>query len=109
MTNIQKMKIEEQKKAVRSGYDMDILPTDIITYEKDTLDLLDDLNKQQSENGKDDISSDLLWQKQAGTGKYHAEGIRHYPTGELQPQMYAVFTGAGTDGIGTNRVQRYGN
>ena len=37
-------KIEEQKKAVRSGYDMDILPTDIITYEKDTLDLLDDLN-----------------------------------------------------------------
>lgn len=44
MTNIQKMKIEEQKKAVRSGYDMDILPTDIITYEKDTLELLDDLN-----------------------------------------------------------------
>lgn len=44
LTNIQKMKIEEQKKAVRSGYDIDILPTDIITYEKDTLDLLDDLN-----------------------------------------------------------------
>ena len=44
LTNIQKMKIEEQKKAVRSGYDMDILPTDIITYEKDTLELLDDLN-----------------------------------------------------------------
>mgnify|MGYP007007505695 CR=1 FL=1 len=35
---------QSQKKAVRSGYDMDILPTDIITYEKDTLDLLDDLN-----------------------------------------------------------------
>lgn len=44
LTNIQKMKIEEQKKAVRSGYDMDILPTDIITYEKDTMELLDDLN-----------------------------------------------------------------
>jgi len=44
LSNIQKMKIEEQKKAVRSGYDMDILPTDIITYEKDTLDLLEDLN-----------------------------------------------------------------
>ena len=44
LTNIQKNKIEEQKKAVRSGYDMDILPTDIITYEKDTLELLDDLN-----------------------------------------------------------------
>ena len=44
LTDIQKMKIEEQKKAVRSGYDMDILPTDIVTYEKDTLELLDDLN-----------------------------------------------------------------
>ncbi len=44
LTNIQKSKIDEQKKAVRSGYDMDILPTDIITYEKDTLELLDDLN-----------------------------------------------------------------
>ena len=44
ISNIQKMKIEEQKKAVRSGYDMDILPTDIVTYERDTLELLDDLN-----------------------------------------------------------------
>lgn len=44
LSDIQKMKIEEQKKAVRSGYDMDILPTDIITYEKDTLELLEDLN-----------------------------------------------------------------
>ncbi len=44
LSDIQKMKIEEQKKAVRSGYDMDILPTDIVTYEKDTLELLDDLN-----------------------------------------------------------------
>ena len=32
LSNIQKMKIEEQKKAVRSGYDMDILPTDILKY-----------------------------------------------------------------------------
>ena len=44
LSNIQKMKIEEQKKAVRSGYDMDLIPTDIVTYEKDTMELLDDLN-----------------------------------------------------------------
>lgn len=44
LSNIQKMKIEEQKKAVRSGYDMDILPTDIVTYEKETMELLYDLN-----------------------------------------------------------------
>ena len=29
------MKIEENKKAVRSGYDMDILPSDLITYGED--------------------------------------------------------------------------
>jgi len=44
LTDIQGRKIDEQKKAVRSGYDMDILPTDILTYEKDTMELLDDLN-----------------------------------------------------------------
>ena len=26
------MKIEEQKRAVRSGYDMDVLPSDLVTY-----------------------------------------------------------------------------
>lgn len=44
LSNIQKSKIDEQKKAVRSGYDMDIIPSDIQTYEQDTLRLLDDLN-----------------------------------------------------------------
>lgn len=44
LTNIQKTKIDEQKKAVRSGYDMDILPPDINSFEKDTLNLLEDLN-----------------------------------------------------------------
>jgi len=44
LSDIQSNKINEQKKANRSGYDMDILPSDIVTYEKDTLELLDDLN-----------------------------------------------------------------
>lgn len=29
------MKIEENKKAVEAGYDMDILPSDLITYGED--------------------------------------------------------------------------
>ena len=29
VTDINRMKIEEQKKAVRSGYDMDIIPSDL--------------------------------------------------------------------------------
>ncbi len=32
VTDINRMKIEEQKKAVRSGYDMDIIPSDLNTY-----------------------------------------------------------------------------
>jgi hypothetical protein len=31
ITDLDKMKIEEQKKAVRSGYDMDIIPSDLAT------------------------------------------------------------------------------
>ncbi len=42
-TDIDKMKIEENKKAIRSGYDMDILPSDIITYGEDVKNLLKDL------------------------------------------------------------------
>lgn len=49
LSNIQKMKIEEQKKAVRSGYDMDIIPTDITTYGEEAQSLLDEL---QSRNEK---------------------------------------------------------
>ncbi|MBR4623848.1 MAG: DUF87 domain-containing protein, partial [Clostridia bacterium] len=44
ITELDRSKIEEQKKAVRAGYDMDILPTDIVLYEKNTMELLDDLN-----------------------------------------------------------------
>lgn len=44
LTEIQRIKIDEQKKAVRAGYDMDILPADIVTYEQDVLELLNDLN-----------------------------------------------------------------
>lgn len=43
LTDINKMKIEEQKKAVRSGYDMDILPPDINSYGDDALGLLEAL------------------------------------------------------------------
>ena len=42
-TDIDKMRIEENKKAVRSGYDMDILPSDLIIYGEDVKSLLKDL------------------------------------------------------------------
>lgn len=43
LTDIEKSKIEEQKKAVRSGYDMDVLPPDLITYAGEAKALLDNL------------------------------------------------------------------
>ncbi len=44
LTRIQASKIDEQKKAFRGGYDMDILPPDILAYEQDALELINDLN-----------------------------------------------------------------
>ena len=32
ISDLDKMKIEEQKRAVRSGYDMDVLPSDPVSY-----------------------------------------------------------------------------
>ena len=32
ITDLDRSKIEEQKKAVRGGYDMDIIPSDLATY-----------------------------------------------------------------------------
>ena len=46
VTDINRMKIEEQKKAVRSGYDMDIIPSDLATYGGDAKRLLDDLQSR---------------------------------------------------------------
>ena len=46
ITDLDKMKIEEQKKAVRSGYDMDVLPSDLVTYGGEAKKLLADLQSR---------------------------------------------------------------
>ena len=46
ITELDRSKIEEQKKAVRSGYDMDIIPSDLATYGKDAKALLEELQSQ---------------------------------------------------------------
>ena len=43
ITELDRGKIEEQKKAVRAGYDMDVLPSDLVTYGSDAKRLLEDL------------------------------------------------------------------
>ena len=46
ITDLQKMTIEEQKKAVRSGYDMDIIPSDVATYSNEAKKILPDLQSR---------------------------------------------------------------
>lgn len=46
ITDLDKSKIEEQKKAVRAGYDMDILPSDLATYGEEAKKLLSDLQSR---------------------------------------------------------------
>ena len=43
LRDLDTMKIEEQKKAIRSGYDMDILPSDLTTYGEEAKKLLQEL------------------------------------------------------------------
>ena len=49
ITDLDSMKIQEQKKAVRAGYDMDIIPSDLATYGGEAKNLLKEL---QSRNEK---------------------------------------------------------
>lgn len=46
LTDIDSMKITEQKKAIRAGYDMDILPSDLNTYGNEAKNLLEDLQSR---------------------------------------------------------------
>ena len=46
ITDLDKSKIEEQKKAVRAGYDIDIIPSDLATYGVEAKKLLQDLQSR---------------------------------------------------------------
>jgi len=46
LTDIDRMKMEEQKKAFKSGYDIEILPPDLVTFSKDAATLLSDLQSR---------------------------------------------------------------
>jgi len=46
ITDLDRDKIEEQKRAVRSGYDMDLIPSDLATYGEEARKLLQDLQSR---------------------------------------------------------------
>lgn len=49
ITDLDRSKIEEQKKAVRAGYDMDIIPSDLATYGSEAKKLLQDLQSRKGD------------------------------------------------------------
>ncbi len=77
ITDLDKSKIEEQKKAVRAGYDMDIIPSDLATYGAEAKKLLQDL---QSRNERMFLVTFLILntangQRQLNDIVYQASGI----------------------------------
>ena len=77
ITDLDRMKIEEQKKAVRSGYDMDIIPSDLATYGGEAKKLLQDL---QSHNERMFLVTFLIMntadvKQQLDNNIFQAQGI----------------------------------
>ncbi|MBO0468559.1 ATP-binding protein [Enterococcus plantarum] len=87
ITDLDKMKIEEQKKAVRSGYDMDIIPSDLNTYGNEAKSLLEDL---QSRNERMFLVTVLVMQTAPTKQKldnisFQAQGIAQKYNCALKP------------------------
>lgn len=79
ITDLDKMKIEEQKKAVRAGYDMDIIPSDLATYGGEAKKLLQDL---QSRNERMFLVTFLVMN--ISDNKQHLENIVFQASGIAQ-------------------------
>jgi len=87
ITDLDRMKIEEQKKAVRSGYDMDIIPSDLATYGGEAKKLLQDLQSHNERMflvtflimntayGKQQLDNNIF-QSQGIAQKYNCQLVR---------------------------------
>ena len=88
MSDIQKMKIDEQKKAAKGGYDIDILPPDIVTYEKETVNWLEGLQKRnermflvsvillQTGRTKKELDNNIYQAEAIANGKHNCQLLR---------------------------------
>ncbi len=77
LTDLDRQKIEEQKKAFRGGYDMDLIPSDLATYGNEAKKLLQDL---QSRNERMFLMTFLVVntadsQRQLGNNVFQASSI----------------------------------
>ena len=102
VSDIDKMKVEEQKKAVRSGYDMDILPPDLVTFSQDAKNLLNDL---QSRNERMFLLTFLVVNTAATRRPVH--GIGYHAEVQLPIEAAGLPAGAGPCVQPPPRLQRY--
>ena len=110
ITELDRSKIEEQKKAVRAGYDMDIIPSDLATYGRDAKALLKELQSQNermflvtflgaAEPERAYVPGHVPGPEhgphRAGTGNQHLPGVEHRPEAQLQSLPAGLSAGAG--------------
>ena len=122
ITDLDRMKIEEQKKVVRSGYDMEIIPSDLATYGGEAKKILDDLQSRNERmetytyqekveyeykilnvllknKGFDTIARKNMNRKQ--TGRYDAYNLTYGNRPELFGAGSPTYSGGTTGSIGT--------
>ena len=75
ITELDRSKIEEQKKAVRSGYDMDIIPSDLATYGKDAKSLLKELQSQNERMASRGAAVTLTSKAHRAVSEYEDDNI----------------------------------
>lgn len=90
LADVQSNKIDEQKKAVRAGYDMDILPAKLLAYETALKELTEDLN---SSNQKLIVTTYLIGafartQKKLDSLKQRIDGIVQQSNNLLVPLQH---------------------
>ena len=71
ITDLDKMKIEEQKKAVRSGYDMEIIPSDLATFGGEAKRLLQDLQMRNERILTEEVVVETRYRTET---RYDSEG-----------------------------------
>ena len=106
ISDIGKMKVEEQRKAVRAGYDPDILPPDLITFSKDAAELLADL---QSRNERMFLLTFTVVNMAPTRQRLENDVFTVGGIAQLRPQAAGLATGAGLCVLAGSRLQRSGD
>ena len=111
ITDLDSMKIQEQKKAIRAGYDMDIIPSDLATYGGEAKNLLKELQSRNEKmflltflvlnfaDGKRKLDNAVL-QASSVAQKYNCQLIR------LDFQQEAGFVSSLPLGLNQIKIQR---